>query len=199
MRAFIAVNMGDDLRRALAQAQERLRASGADVKWVRPEGIHLTLKFLGEVDDDRVPAIAEAVAAAVTPRARFRLRVEGIGGFPSPTAPRVIWAGVKDGARELGELARRVEDALEPLGFAREQREFSAHVTLGRCRSPRGRPELAARMREQIERQLGEMEVARVELMRSDLRPTGPIYTSQREFALGEARGERGSDDDGQG
>jgi 2'-5' RNA ligase len=199
MRAFIAVNMGDDLRRALAQAQERLRASGADVKWVLPEGIHLTLKFLGWVDDDRVPAIAQAVAAAVTPRARFRLRVEGIGGFPSPTAPRVIWAVVKDGARELGELARGVDDALEPLGFAREQREFSAHVTLGRCRSPRGRPELAARMREQIERQCGEMEVARVELMRSDLRPTGPIYTSEREFALGGARGERGSDDDGQG
>jgi 2'-5' RNA ligase len=194
MRAFIAVNMADDLRRALAEAQERLRASEADVKWVRAEGIHITLKFLGWVDDEREPGIADAAAAGVADAGPFRLSLVGIGGFPSATAPRVVWVGVTQGAREMSELARRIEDALEPLGFERERREFSPHVTLGRVRSPRGRDRLAARIGEERERPFGEMEVERVELMRSDLHPTGPVYTSQREFALGGARIEQRSD-----
>ena len=104
MRAFIAVNMADDLRRALAEAQERLRASEADVKWVRAEGIHITLKFLGWVDDEREPGIADAAAAAVADAGPFRLSLVGIGGFPSATAPRVVWVGVTQGAREMSEL-----------------------------------------------------------------------------------------------
>ena len=178
------MNMDDDLRRAVAETQERLRAGGADVKWVRPEGMHVTLKFLGEVDEARLPEIEGAVRAAVTDIAPFRLRLEGVGGFPSAIAPRVVWAGVVEGAQELAELARRIETALEPLGFERERREFSGHVTLGRARTPRGRDGLVAIMREAREQPFGEMEVRRVELMRSDLRPTGPIYTSQREFEL---------------
>ena len=185
IRLFIAVNMAEDLRAAIAEAQQRLGANRADVKWVRPEIIHITLKFLGWVEDGRVAEIGDAVARALTGAAAFRLRLEGIGSFPSPTAPRVVWVGVKEGAAELTDLARRVEDALEPLGFEREARGFSPHVTIGRLKSPTGRGALVELMRAEQDRPFGEMEVARVELMRSDLRPSGPIYTSQREFLLG--------------
>ncbi len=185
MRAFIAVNLSEELRRQLAEAQDGLRRSGADVKWVRPEGIHITLKFLGWVEDDRVLQVGDAVAAAVSGARAFRLGLEGMGSFPSAAAPRVIWVGVKEGAQQLADLARRVEDALEPLGFAREERPFSPHVTIGRCRSPRGRQELVKLVEQEHERRFGEMEVVRVELMRSDLHPAGPTYTTQREFALG--------------
>jgi len=184
MRAFIAVNLDENLRRCVAETQEKLRATGADVKWVKPESIHLTLKFLGWVDDARLPAVGEAVSAALKGVAPFRLRLEQVGGFPTATAPRVIWVGVKEGAQELSGLAERVEAALEPLGFQREERAFSPHVTVGRHRTPSGRQALAAMMQQERERSFGEMEVRRVELMRSDLRPTGAIYTSQRAFEL---------------
>jgi len=95
-----------------------------------------------------------------------------------------VWVGIEEGAEALCELAQRVEQALEPLGFAREERPFSPHVTVGRVRSSRARDKLAAMMLEQRQHAFGEMEVERVELMRSDLRPTGPIYTSQCEFLL---------------
>lgn len=193
MRAFVAVNIEENLRRAVAEAQERLRATGADVKWVRPEGVHITLKFLGWVEQVRVSALVEALRATLEHQEPFTVRLEGIGGFPSATAPRVVWVGVSGGAAELSELAQRTEDALEPLGFAREQRPFSPHLTIGRCRSPRGRQELTAAMREERDRVLGEMRVERVELMRSELRPEGAIYTSQFQFGLrgASAQGER--------
>jgi len=184
MRLFIALNLDENLRRAIAEAQERLRASGADVKWVVPESIHITLKFLGWVDDARVPEVMEALAAALDGAAGFRLSLEGIGSFPTPTAPRVVWVGVKDGGEHLAALAERIEAAMGPLGFEREARAFSPHVTIGRCKSAQGREGLVAAMRGERDRQFGEMEARCVDLMRSDLRPTGPIYTSQRAFRL---------------
>jgi 2'-5' RNA ligase len=192
MRLFIAVNLDENLRQAIAEAEGRLRASGADVKWVAPESIHITLKFLGWVDDARIPEVRQALAAALHGATGFRLALEGIGSFPTPTAPRVVWVGVKDGREGLAALAERVEAAMEPLGFEREARAFSPHVTIGRCKSPQGRERLVTAMREERDRQFGEMEVRRVDLMRSDLRPTGPIYTSQREFDLASAEAGQG-------
>jgi len=192
MRAFIAVNLGEDLRRAVAETQEKLRATGAEVKWVKPESVHLTLKFLGWVDDARVPEVIAAVSSALEGAQAFELRLEGVGGFPTPAAPRVIWVGVKQGAQELAELAQRVEAALEPLGFEREERGFSPHITIGRRKGSGGRQALAAAMQGEGERAFGEMQVKRVELMRSDLRPTGPIYTSQRIFELAQAQAGQG-------
>ena len=192
MRLFIALNLDENLRRAIAEAQERLRASGADAKWVVPESIHITLKFLGWVDDARVPEVMEALAAALDGAAGFRLSLEGIGSFPTPTAPRVVWVGVKDGGEHLAALAERTDAAMGPLGFEREARAFSPHVTIGRCKSAQGRDRLVAAMRGERDRQFGEMEVRGVDLMRSDLRPTGPIYTSQRAFRLTSAEAGQG-------
>jgi len=184
IRLFVAVNLDDSLRQSVADTEQRLRAAGADVKWVRADSLHITLKFLGWVDDDVVPQVAQAIAQAVQGQPPFLLSLAGLGGFPTPTAPRVIWVGIEEGAAELAGLGQRMEQAMEPLGFEREEREFSPHVTIGRCRSAAGRPQLIAAMQRERDRRFGQMQVLRVELMRSDLRPTGPIYTSQRAFEL---------------
>jgi 2'-5' RNA ligase len=184
IRLFVAVNLDESLRHAVAEVEQRLKATNADVKWVRAESLHITLKFLGWVQENRVPEIEQAIAQAVEEQAPFRLSLAGLGGFPTPTAPRVVWVGIEAGAAELASLAERMEQAMKPLGFEREEREFSAHVTIGRSRGAAGREQLVAALQAERERRFGEMQVARVELMRSDLRPTGPIYISQRAFEL---------------
>jgi len=186
MRLFVAANLAEDLRRPLAEAQRALAASGADVKWTHPAGWHLTLKFLGEVPEPQlatlVATIRQAVAeAGVGP---FRLALRGIGGFPSARAPRVVWAGVVAGQEPLAALAASLERALEPLGFAPEGRPFSAHLTLGRVRSPAGREALAAKMQILAEQDFGEMQVTQVHLMQSRLSPRGATYNPVEAFPL---------------
>ena len=135
LRLFVAVTLPPEVRDVLAGVIGRLRA--ADLRGVRtvaPEGVHITLKFLGNVDADRVPTLSEALSAAGEGAAPFRLALQGLGAFPEGRAPRVLWAGVGGDADALGALARRVDDACAGLGFTRERREFSPHLTIARLR-----------------------------------------------------------------
>ena len=154
---------------------DRLRGVARDVAWVACDNVHLTLKFLGGVDAARLTALSEALTAAVTGQPAFDLAVRGLGAFPSRTRARVLWAGVADGGPALASLAARVDDALEPLGFPREARAFSAHITLGRVREPRPNPRLAQALTSDAA--FGRQRVGRVCLMRSELSPRGARYT----------------------
>jgi len=145
------------------------------VVWVGRDNAHLTLKFLGGVDAARLDAVAEALNGAAAGAGPFDLGVGGLGAFPSPARARVLWAGVDEGAAEAAALAGRVDEALAPLGFAREAREFSAHVTLGRVRTPRSNPGVAAALGGAGP--FGRQRVDRLALMRSELSPRGPRYT----------------------
>ena len=165
----------DDLRQQLAMAIERLRPHASDVAWVAATNLHITLKFLGGVGDDRVPALAEAVRAAVADRPAFEVAVRGLGAFPSPTRPRVLWAGLDDAAGELRVVAERVDAGCARLGFAREARAFTAHVTLGRVREARRQPRLADALARGAD--FGPLRVERVSLMRSELSPRGARYS----------------------
>lgn len=136
--------------------------------------LHITLKFLGQIDETRVPAVAEAIRAAAAPAAAFDVAVRGLGAFPTASRPRVVWAGL-DEARALGALAAEVDDALATLGIPRESRPFAAHVTLGRVREPRRNPALAEALARRAD--FGRLPVARVSLMRSELHPRGARYT----------------------
>lgn len=185
MRLFVAVNIAEGVRRRLAAAQARLVATGADVKWTDLAGFHFTLKFLGEVEESRVGQVQEAAAAALWGQGSFRLALGGVGGFPSARAPRVVWVGVREGEQALAALAAALEAALEPLGFAREQRPYSGHLTLGRVRTPRGREALAAAMAALADQDFGGMAVEKVELMQSRLSPRGAAYSPVAAFQLG--------------
>lgn len=185
IRAFVAANLDPDLKAALAGAQERLKATRADVGWVRPDNLHLTLKFLGQVEEGRIGAIGEAIAAATARRGPVRLVFQGLGAFPSPRAARVVWIGLSHGAEALAELQARIEEQLESLGFAREARPFTAHLTLGRVRGPAHREQLARALAGAPAEMLGDMLLDRIELMKSDLSAGGARYSILQSFPLG--------------
>lgn len=142
--------------------------------------LHVTLKFLGQIDEARLPAVSDALG--VTSRAvRFELDVRGLGAFPSAARPRVVWAGL-DRAQPLAALAAEVDGALAGLGFPRESRPFAAHVTLGRVREPRRQPALADALAHAVD--LGRLPVTAVSLMRSELHPRGARYTELTRVTL---------------
>lgn len=136
IRAFIAVELPDPLRQAVATLQTTLRAMGADVTWVEPVNLHFTLKFLGNIEENRVEALQEPLVEAARGHASFRLQVEGVGAFPGTRHPRVLWVGVTQGQEALAALAQTIESACRSLGFPTEARPFAAHLTIGRIRSP---------------------------------------------------------------
>jgi 2'-5' RNA ligase len=117
MRAFIAIDLPESIQAALGQQQAAFRAACPDARWTRPEGMHLTLKFLGEISDDQVRQVTEALASLALPE-KFSIEVKGFGFFPDARRPRVLWVGL-EAPPALGELARRVEGCMERLGFAR--------------------------------------------------------------------------------
>ena len=165
----------DDIRQRLAAAIDRLRPHVADVAWVAESNLHVTLKFLGRVDETRAPAVADALRAALADQRAFDVGVRSLGAFPSATRPRVLWAGLDDAAGALAAVARRVDACCGALGFPRETREFAAHVTLGRVREPRRQSRLADALARGAD--FGRLRVERVSLMRSELSPRGARYS----------------------
>jgi 2'-5' RNA ligase len=166
------------------RATERASGTLPEVVWVSPANFHLTVKFLGAVDTDRLPDVERALGDAVAGVPPFDLTLRGLGAFPSAARPRVIWAGTAHGAAELAALAARVERTLSPLGFPTEERVFSAHVTLGRVRTPRRNPKLAEALAASASVELLSVPVTRLSLMRSDLSPRGARYSELAGHAL---------------
>ena len=184
MRTFVAVEFGEAIRERLGLAQQRLRAAQAGIKWVDPKIMHLTLKFLGEIDDGAEGDVAAAMAAAVRGVAPFEVRVAGLGSFPPHGAPRVVWAGIEDRSRSLATLHERIESELDPLGIEREDRPFQAHLTLGRAKDARGGQALRALIEQQRSTEFGLQAVEELVLFRSVLTASGPTYTPLRRQRL---------------
>jgi 2'-5' RNA ligase len=187
VRAFIAVDLSAEVRAAVVAAQTVLReaAPRADVRWAETEKLHLTIKFLGEVAEAKLDAVVAALAETAARHRPFWLAAGGVGGYPSLGRPRVIWAGLASGHREIGLLAADVERTVEPLGFPREARPFSGHVTLGRVRSPRGVSRVTKVAADIADRAFGQWQVGEMVLYRSHLRKTGSVYEPIARFELG--------------
>jgi RNA 2',3'-cyclic 3'-phosphodiesterase len=164
-----------------------LKPTARDVSWVATANLHLTVKFLGAVAEDRIEAVAGALTGAIAGVGAFDAQVEGLGAFPSAARPRVVWAGVTAGAGTMADLAGRVDDALAALGFDREARPFSPHITLGRVRQPGRILALTEALRRAAGSGFGCFRVARVSLMRSELSPRGARYTELAAASLGGA------------
>jgi len=183
MRLFVAVNLPAEIRDRLAAVQDRLRRAQADVSWVRAENLHITLKFLGETEEKRLDRIRDVLAEVARAYAPFSLQVTGAGSFGG-RVPRVVWAGVSEGADLLTRLAWQVESALSRVGFPKEKRSLTAHLTLGRVRSPRNVEALLMALREFQTDSFGTAMVRQFDLMRSELRPSGSVYTMLEGFIL---------------
>jgi 2'-5' RNA ligase len=187
VRAFIAIELTPEILKALGDLQDRLKQDVPPklVRWVRPQGIHLTLKFLGDVPRTKVDVIAEALRDACAPHAPFSFSVGRMGCFPNPYRPRVVWVGVDEPSGALARLQRDVERAIGPLGFPPEKRRFSPHLTLGRVKG--GSRDAVAALGEYVSRatvRVGEQQAAAVHLMRSELLPGGAVYTELAVAAL---------------
>ncbi len=182
IRAFIAIELDDAQHRALAEVQARLQRDRAAsrVRWVAPENIHLTLKFLGDVDAAKMVALQRALADVCASTPPFALRIAGVGAFPDTPRPTVIWVGVSGEVERAALLAQEIDAACAALGFAREARAFSPHVTLGRVQrdAARGdRQKIGALIANAQVGELGALRVERLAVMKSELRPSGSIYT----------------------
>lgn len=190
MRLFLAVLLAEDIRDALAGVQARLRSTGADVRWVEPRNFHLTVKFLGEQPETRLPEIEAAGAeiAAATPA--FRIALRGAGAFPKRGPLKTIWVGLSAGGEAWGALARRAEPALATFGVAREG-GLVPHITLGRVirrasatAGAEGMDALRAALTAEAATDCGGQPADRLTLVQSTLDPRGAVYTPLRDWHL---------------
>lgn len=189
LRTFIAVELDRDLKAGLERVQDSLRQQLApgSVRWVHPQSVHLTLKFLGDTPSEKVDLIAEALAQATARINPFTFTVGGLGCFPNSRRPRVVWAGLQDPSGSLARLRDAVEAEVAPLGFPTEARPFSPHLTLGRVQNRASKSELleigAVVLNSPIAN-IGQMAVTGVAYIKSDLRPSGSVYTTLAEASL---------------
>ncbi|MDD5428026.1 MAG: RNA 2',3'-cyclic phosphodiesterase [Candidatus Omnitrophica bacterium] len=186
MRTFVAIELSEDIKSALDQVESHLKYSGADVKWVAKENIHLTLKFLGEIDEakcEKVKSILDTIAKSTKP---FEISLKDIGAFPNIDHPKVIWVGLDKGAVESIELAGKIDSELAKIGFEKETRPFTAHLTIGRVRSPKNKQA----MKEKITgyqlpaASTPHFSAGTLTLFQSKLTPSGSIYTKLHEAKL---------------
>lgn len=177
IRAFLAIEVPEEYRRGLAAVQEALKKSGADVKWVTPGNIHLTLKFFGDVTPAQIEAIAAAAGQVAAATPCLELRADGMGTFPGPKNPRVIWLGLTGQTDALANLVQELEQAFAALGFPPENRPFTPHLTLGRVRSSRGREALCGLIQSLALPPFQVFTVTQMVLFQSTLRPSGALYT----------------------
>jgi 2'-5' RNA ligase len=186
IRSFLAIELPRTILKKIEEVEGDLKSSHADVRWVNPEKIHLTLKFFGNIDESKIDPIVKSEEGPIRTVSPFSLKVRGMGAFPHFKNPRVIWMGLVDGKEVLISLQKKLETEFEKIGFESEERPFHPHLTLGRMKSNRGRDELVGRMEKYREEEFGDLQVERVVLFRSDLRPSGPIYTPLKEIKLGD-------------
>jgi len=185
IRSFLAIEVPKPILKKIEEVQGDLRSTHADVRWVSPEKIHLTLKFFGNIEESRIDPIFKSIEEPIRDTSPFSLKVRGVGAFPQLNNPRVIWMGLVDGKETLASFQKQIEKQLEKIGFQPEDRPHQPHLTLGRMKSSRGKRELVEKMEKHKEEEFGDFQVDRVVLFKSDLRPTGPIYTPLKEMKLG--------------
>lgn len=188
IRAFIALDLPAGVHRALAGLQQEWQQTAAPVSWIKPESIHLTLKFLGNIANDQVGEIQAHLRGIAITAAPFRLQPLGCGAFPSIKQMRVVWVGLQGATEALLQLQKAVEEALVPLGFAPEGRPFRAHLTLGRVKGRRHLQLLQEAVLRRRGFQAEAFDVTDVVLYRSELRPEGARYTALLRAPLGVGR-----------
>lgn len=184
MRAFVAIDLDPVLQASVRDLIRKLEASRAEVRWTRPGGYHLTLKFLGEIDDGAVARVKAALAEVARRHRPFTLKLEGTGAFPAGRVPKVLWIGAAGGPG-LAALQADLESELEAAGFAREERAFTPHLTLGRVKGRDRLDRVLADLDGHREAVFGGMTAGKVALFESRLRPEGAEYRIVHEAELG--------------
>ena len=185
MRVFVAVDISEEARRLVAERINFLQAKFSDLRvgWDKPEKLHLTLKFLGEISAEKLPLIINSVENAAIEIEPFSLAVECAGAFPPRGAARILWLGVKDESQNLSAIQKRLETELERIGFERERRDFKPHLTIARLKEPaKARNLTDLHLKTEFPKTV--FEVPEIVVYKSDLRPTGSVYTPLAKISL---------------
>jgi 2'-5' RNA ligase len=186
VRTFVAVDLNAAVRRQAQLLIHELAARTTAVKWVSAEQLHVTVKFLGDVDDTELYEVCRAVDRAVSKLKPFEVICRGVGAFPHAHRPRTLWLGLEDPAHRMAQLQQQVEAEFASLGFPRDVRPFHAHVTIGRVEVRHRRwGQLTDELDQYAERELGSFPVNQCTVYTSELTPTGPIYTAIGHLQLG--------------
>jgi len=187
IRSFLAFDLTDEIKQGLGQIIGLLSSKTKEVKWVQPQLMHCTMKFFGDVEEDRLAGdISRVIEETIRNQAPIHLKGVGIGVFPNWRYPRVIWAGLTGEVEAAIALHERLESAFEPFGLKRDDRQFRLHLTLGRAKSPlKNCSALVTLVEKLVGKEFGEFDVDHLTLYKSVLTREGPIYTALREFKLG--------------
>lgn len=189
MRTFISIELPQSIKDFLSRIQGQLKSSQADVKWVAPKNIHLTLKFLGEIGEKKIDKINTIIEDAAKNINSFYIRISSLGAFPGINSPRVIWVGIDKGDNEIKEIAKGLEEKIAKLGIPKEGRAFSSHITIGRVRSGLNRERLSQYLKTLGDKfgsgeEKPEFLADSITLFKSTLAPGGPIYETLKEAAF---------------
>jgi len=185
IRCFIALDLPEEIKRQLGYIIEELQKSLADVKWVKQENLHLTLKFLGEQDEKKVKKVKEILELLSSQQRSYALALGSLGGFPKLEYPRVIWIGLSKGEKETLEIAEELENQISKLGIPKEKRAFSSHITLGRVRSGLNREKLIRAIKDfSLPQEKLNFSAEEIVLYKSTLTPQGPFYEAIHKASL---------------
>ncbi len=176
--------MPEAVKSALSEFQQELKKCGADVRWVKPESVHLTLKFLGNISEKDADRIIKTLEGTCSKNTEFTLDIAGAGVFPNKRFPRVLWVGI-NGNGTFTALQQEIEDAMASMGFEKENRKFLPHLTLGRFRSLIGKEALLEMIELHKDNKFGVIDVKNVSFMKSELSPAGAKHTRIAEILLG--------------
>jgi 2'-5' RNA ligase len=180
MRLFVALSVSADVRKSLASFLNELRQTDSKPRWVNPENLHVTLKFIGQIAGEQLPHVTSALQNVATPSG-IALEIRGIGFFPNDRRPAVVWAGIQ-APPELASLAAGVDEALGSCGISRETRPFAAHLTLARFKEPRMSDSVRALIVKSKDRFFGKQIATEFHLMESKTKSTGAEYTTLHSF-----------------
>jgi len=183
IRCFIAIPIGETIEKQISDLIFSLKKHDADIKWIKPDGMHITIKFLGKTQDRMIPKIKDALVHAASLFDPFFITIQGIGAFPHVNRPRIFWVGIKN-MDSLEKLHTEIEDRMSRIGYVTEERSFHPHITLGRVRSQRGVRTITRMLDLARDTEFGDAYIDKLELMKSDLKPAGAVYTCLHAISL---------------
>ncbi|MBS3815365.1 MAG: RNA 2',3'-cyclic phosphodiesterase [Hadesarchaea archaeon] len=181
-RSFISIEIEEEIKNRLTKIQNELVRTGADLKLVEPENIHLTLRFLGDVPEDDLTEIKSAIQDSKKVIGPFKLQVKGMGVFPKPSYIRVIWAGVGNGSDETTAIRKSLDQNLTEIDYPPDRKDYTPHLTIARVKTGKNKDSLNEIVNENSEEDFGSCMVNGIELKESELTPEGPIYSTIEKF-----------------
>lgn len=183
-RVFIASSLNEEAKNLIKDIQSNIKKLNCQIKWVKPENVHLTLKFLGNIESDRIDELKKLVQSTSKMTQSIKSDLFNLGAFPNSQKPKILWVGLSDNESKIAQLAETIETSLSTIGFSKEKRSFKPHVTIGRVRSFKNIKPLSETISQFSVKNAVAQNIDNITIYKSTLTPTGPIYEVLKKFEL---------------